>query len=442
MILLLTNLNFLSTGMCFPVDDLDTKLRLESYEKNKLLFEGKHSSVFTDLNRLLREDESSVLAFSLNWHRRLTTTFANMLWGETPNISSKNDSNGDYLKSLIEYNDFYNIGYETTLDVLRYSPGIIKIGFDGERATIESQSPFFWYPVVNPDNIKKIQYHVLAWTFEEIDWEGKKTTLLRSEIHSKGKVENRLYELDNGKIGKQIKPISSHPRYKTLKDEQNTGVNEFLIIPIYNLATSDNSFGQSDYEDINSLIEQLELRICQITRILNRHSLPNMAGPESCLSTDPDSGEMIFISGNKYWPLESGEAPPVYITYDGKLGSGFKQMEFLLDQLYALSETSSILFGDPKKLQRADSSAALKRLLISTLSKINRLKLSIDHKIKKALKIASQIEVQKKVPDAVEIVDIKTLWRDGLPEDPKEIAEIANLEGTEAEELKNEIAIE
>jgi len=439
---LLTNINFLSTGMPWPVDDLDTKLRLESYEKHKLLFQGHHSSVFRDLNRLLREDESSVLAFSLNWHKRLTTTFANMLWGEVPNISSKNDSNGDYLKSLIEYNDFYNTGYEVTLDILRYSPGILKIGFDGERATIESQNPAFWYPVVNPDNIKKIQYHVLAWTFEEIDWEGKKTSYIREEVHSRGKIENRLYELDNGKIGKQIKPISSHPRYKTLKDEQNTGINDFLIIPIFNLQTSDNPFGQSDYEDINSLIEQLELRICQITRILNKHSDPNMAGPESCLINDPDTGEPIFTSGGKFWPLESGEKAPEYITWDGKLDSAFKQMEFLLDQLYALSETSSVLFGDPKKLQRADSSAALKRLLISTLSKVNRLKLSIDPKIRKALKIASQIEVLKKVPTAVELINIKIDYRDGLPEDPVEMAQIANLEGTEAEELKNEIAVE
>ncbi len=410
--------------MSWPVDDLDTKLRLESYEKNKLLFEGHHSSVFRDLNRLLREDENFVLAFSLNWHKRLTTTFANMLWGETPNISSKNDSNGAYLKPLIEYNYFYNTGYEVTIDTLRYSPGILKIGFDGERATIESQNPAFWYPVVNPDNLKKTQYHILAWTFEEIDWDGKKITFLRAEIHSKGKVENRLYELDNGKIGKQIKPISSHQRYSTLKDEQSTGVNDFLIIPIFNLQTSDNPFGQSDYEDLNSLVEQLELRICQITRILNKHSDPNMAGPESCLINDPDTGEPVFTSGGKFWPLESGEKAPEYIVWDGQLDSAFRQMEFLLDQLYALSETSSVLFGDPKTLQRADSSAALKRLLISTLSKVNRLKLSIDPKIKKALKLASQIEVRKKVAGAVEIEDIVIEWEDGLPQDELEQAQI------------------
>lgn len=424
MIFMLTNLNFLLPGMPWPPADLDTKQRLEGYEKNKLLFEGKHSSVFTDLNRLLREDSSGVLAFSLNWHKRLTTTFSNMLWGELPYLESES---GEYLKSLIESTDFYNVGYEVTLDTLRYSPGILKIGFDGERATIESQNPAYWYPVVSPDNVKKAQYHVLAWTFEETDSKGQKTSYLRAEIHSKGKIENRLYKLDNGKIDEQIKPISSHNRYKGLKDEQDTGINDFLIIPIYNLPTSDNPFGQSDYEDISPLIEQLELRICQITRILNKHSDPNMAGPESCLINDPETGEPIFTSGGKFWPLESGESSPQYITWDGKLDSGFRQMEFLLDQLYALSETSSVLFGDPRKLQRADSSAALKRLLISTISKVNRLKLSIDPKVKQALKLASQIEVLKKVPQSVELSDLKIEWRDGLPQDDLEQAQVEQL---------------
>jgi len=427
---MLTNLNFLLPGMPWPPQDMDSPARLESYEKNKLLFEGKHNQVFTDLNRLLREDNSGVLSFSLNWHKRLTSTFANMLWGEQPYFESENE---EYLQSLVEATDFLNTGYEVTLDTLRYSPGILKIGFDGSRATIESQNPAFWYPVLHPDNIKKTQYHVLAWTFEETDSKGKKTTYLRAEIHSKGKIENRLFKLDNGKIDQQIKPISSHARYKGLKDDQDTGIADFLIIPIFNLPTSDNPFGQSDYEDYSPLIEQLELRICQITRILNKHSDPNMAGPESCLINDPDTGEPIFTSGGKFWPLESGEKAPEYITWDGKLDSAFRQMEFLLDQLYALSETSSVLFGDSQKLQRADSSAALKRLLISTLSKVNRLKLAIDPKIKKALKIASQIEVQKKVPDAVELSDTTIVWRDGLPEDPKEIAEIANLEEMSAD---------
>jgi hypothetical protein len=163
---MLTNLNFLNIGQSWPVEDLDTKTRLEGYARSKLLFEGRHSEVFADLARYLREDKSPALKFTLNWHKRITTTFANFLYGEKPGYSSITDTNGTYLKSIIDGTDYNQIGYEVCLDVLRYSSGLFKIGFDGERATIESQNPAFWYPILAPDNVKKIQYHVLAWSFE------------------------------------------------------------------------------------------------------------------------------------------------------------------------------------------------------------------------------------------------------------------------------------
>ena len=39
----------------------------------------------------------------------------------------------------------------------------------------------------------------------------------------------------------------------------------------------------------------------------------------------------------------------------------------------------------------------------------------------------------------MELEDIEITWRDGLPEDPKELAEIANLEGTDSYKIKNKV---
>jgi hypothetical protein len=175
------------------------------------------------------------------------------------------------------------------------------------------------------------------------------------------------------------------------------------------------------------LIEGIELRLCQIDRVITKHSDPNLAGPESCIGTDPDTGEDIFRSGGRYWPLASGEKAPEYVTWDGKLESAFKEIELFMTQLFAISETSPILFGDSGKLQRADSSMAMKRLLISPLSKVNRLRLSADPKVKTALKLASRIEVLKQVPDSVELTNLEINWKDGLPEDPVEQAQIEQL---------------
>ncbi len=434
---MLTNLSFLNPSKPFPVDDTDTKDRLALYEQNKLLFEGRHSEVYPDLNRFYREDSIPTLEIAINWHKRLPIIFSSFLWGEIPEITSPQDKSS-YLKSLVEYNDFYKVGFEVTLDVLRYGTGLFKIGFDGTRATIEAQNPSYWFPVLSPDNIKKVKYHCLCWSFNETTGNNEKKTYLRCEIHSRGKIENRLYELDGDTIGTQIYPISSHPRYSNLKDVQETGINDFLIIPVHNLLTSDRAYGIDDYSDINTIVQQIEIRLCQITRILNKHSSPSMYGPDGAIKINQDTGEPEFIGAGKFYPVEEGEVVPNYLVWDGKLEAAYKQLEILQNHLFAIAEVSPILFGDPAKLQRADSSSALKRLLISTLAKTNRLRLAIDPEVKRALKIASQIEVKKKVPNSTELKEILIEWQDGLPQDELEQAQVANLEGTVPDELKNE----
>jgi len=429
---MLVNLKFLEPGNSWPVEDLDTKNRLASYAKNKLLFENRHSEVFTDLARYLREDGSSTLKFTLGWPKRIVTSFANLLYGETPGYSSITDTSGTYLKSIIDGTDYNQVSYEVCLDVLRYSAGLYKIGFDGTRATIESQNPAYWLPILAPDNIRKINFHVLAWSFEEILDDGTKKVYLRAEIHSKGKIEQRLYEIDNDKIGQKLN-LGSHSRYKDLKEFTNTGIDDFLIVNVHNLPTSDSPMGLSDFDDYINLVEALEMRICQIDRVIAKHSDPSMSGGESCIATDPDSGDDIFRAGGHYFPLSKGEVAPQYVTWDGKLESAFKEMEFFLTQLYALSETSPLLFGDSGKLNRLDSSAGLRRLLISPLSKCNRLKITIEPKNKLVLKLASQLEVIKKVPGAIALNEIAINWCDGLPADDLEQAQVASLEGKTAE---------
>jgi hypothetical protein len=61
--------------------------RLERYAQNRLLFEGKHEQVYKDWIRLLREDQQATLEMVLNWHKRLTLLFADLLLGEPPRIS-------------------------------------------------------------------------------------------------------------------------------------------------------------------------------------------------------------------------------------------------------------------------------------------------------------------------------------------------------------------
>ena len=98
------------------------------------------------------------------------------------------------------------MAYEVALDVSRYGTGIFKIRYDG-RAIIEGQQPAIWFPVVAPDNIKEIQAHVLAWTYEEDTQERGKTVTkeyLQMEIHERGRIPPAKYPIENIIFGPAI----------------------------------------------------------------------------------------------------------------------------------------------------------------------------------------------------------------------------------------------
>ncbi|WDU84561.1 phage portal protein [Caloramator sp. Dgby_cultured_2] len=96
-------------------------------------------------------------------------------------------------------------------------------------------------------------------------------------------------------------------------------------------------------------------------------------------------------------------------------------MEQLLEQFYALSETSAAAFGQLKS-GLAESGTALRRLMMAPLSKVNRIRMRLDPAIKKVLNIASQLDAN--LGKGVKLENINIMWKDGLPNDEKEQAEI------------------
>lgn len=417
---MLTSIEQIGIGAKWPPEgELE---RLERYEMNKRLFEGRHELVYKDWIRLLRDDKKATLELILNWHKRLTTLWADLLLGERPRITAggKNTREQQQLEAIIENNDFFNVAYDVAMDISRYGTGIFKLRYDG-RAIIESTPPALWFPVVMPDNIKDVQAHVIAWTFEvpapTLFNRNKKITYLRLEIHEKGKITNKLYELKDGIIKQEL---NIKEFYEDIEPEQTTGIDDFLVVPVHNLLTSDRVYGQDDYSDLDSIIQELEIRVAQISRILDKHADPNMAGPAWVLEKN-ELGEYVVVGGGKYFPVNKDDPVPQYITWDGQLEAAFREIDLLMEQLYTLSETSAAAFGQLKS-GLAESGSALRRLMMAPLAKVNRIRMRLDPAIKKVLKLASQLEA--KYGNGVELQSINIGWNDGLPQDEKEQAEI------------------
>ena len=410
---MLTSLSFLAPGQPWPPQT--EAERLERYAQNRLLFEGKHELVYKDWIRLLREDQQATLEMVLNWHKRLTLLSADLLLGEPPRITAGHQDSPEQeaVERIIASNDLFNVAYEVALDVSRYGTGIFKVRYDG-RAIVEGQQPAIWFPVVKPDNIKEIQAHVLAWTWDEEQkgfFGAKKVTHLKAEIHERGRIATVEYLVREGKIASEVS-----------REEQDTGVDEFLIVPVNNILTTDRVTGLDDYRDLDSIIQELEVRVAQISRILDRHADPNMYGPDTALEHDPATGQWTFRGGGKYFPVSQGEQPPGYVTWDGQLDASFRQIELLMEQLFILSETSAAVFGQ-LKAGLAESGTALRRLMMSPLAKVNRIRMRFDPALKEVLRLASMLEMAQGKAGAVVLGNIRIDWKDGLPDDEQELTQ-------------------
>lgn len=427
---MLTNLDFLKIGSVWPPPG--EMKRLDKYRKNKLIFEGEHERVYHEsfkrITRVIGNFED-VVSYSVicNFQKLISLKIADFMLGEPPKITTGNDDSKEQiaLDTIAENSDLINTCYSAAIDISRYGDGIFNIYKDEEgKGIIDITQPSFYFKVVDPKNIRKVKHHILAHTYkvprpnkgffggykEEYDH------YLYVEIHSKGLYEKVTFKLNDAE--NMITGV-----YENI-EKVETGLNDFAIVPIHNLMTSDRVYGIDDYSDLDSIISEIEVRIAQISKILDKHAEPSVQGPSSALYRD-SSGNWKLKMGN-YFPRDNNEDPEVsYITWDAQLKANFDMIEKLINILAVVSEMGSAIFDNEQKTGQVASGTALRRMMISPLAKVNRTRMRFDSAIKKAIKLASQLGGEGIVDLSNKKINI--FWNDGLPDDPKEQAEIMGI---------------
>jgi len=379
------------------------QLRLGAYIKDRALFDGAHDRVFLEWMQALRPERRAQIWLIINWHQMLSTLWPDLLVGEPPQFTASTPEQQTFLDFLVTQNRLVNGIYEVGIDVSRYGNGLFNTWYDGGKVRIGTASPEVWVPWATPSDIKDVQGHVLGWKYQQGDkfW-------LDTQTHLAGSVQHILYETDRD--GTILRAVGG--------DEQPvaTNVDDFLVVPVHNVTTSDRYFGISDYDICESICQEEESRLSQIKFVLDKNSDPNLKGPSSVVTTNPQTGEAEVKTGGKYFPLNVGEDVN-YLTWDGQLDAAFKELDKLQDRKFQLTGISPALFGGD--FGRAESGSAMKRLLISTLRKINRLRLQFDPAVRQVISVASRLAVANKVEGAVEIgvQDVHIAWQDGLPQD-------------------------
>ncbi len=417
---MLTDLSWLDIGKPFPPPC--ALHRLERYKENKEIFEDNYESVYREqwkrIERVIGNINDVVgYAVIANYQKLMSIKTADLAIGEMPNITVSDDAKQKVIDDLIIDTDLQNCLYMSALDLSRYGDSILMATADGK---VDVVSPALWYPVVDQFNVRRFLYHVFAFIYL-IDT-NKKTYGLKVQIHKPSEpseCEERLYELQG--LPGSFKIKKDLTKHKAMKIQTN--LDTCPVFRVSNMLTSDRLFGIDDYRSVDSLVSELMVRISQVSKVLDKFSHPALTGPSTALSWN-EVTQQYELKFSSYFTRDTTDSPEVKaVVWDASLDANFKQIELIINQLYAISEMGSVLLGDISNTAgQVASGTALRRLMMSPLAKAKRLVNRYTNPLKHILCVLAKSRDVEIIPS-----DITITWNDGLPDDPTEEAEIANL---------------
>src|SRR5690606_35084326 len=150
----LHDLTALEPGSAWPPPQ--SKAAHERFQANRRLFSGRHDLVFQEAvaRRGYRDETAEALYFILNYPKRLSTHWADMLFTEPPIITSETAQ--EPLDELIARSRFLSESYEAALDLSRFGCALLKAYRGEDGAVIESVTPEAWHPVTPRSSTKTI----------------------------------------------------------------------------------------------------------------------------------------------------------------------------------------------------------------------------------------------------------------------------------------------
>lgn len=449
---MLYNLDWLQQGKPFP--PVREKERITRYKQNAALFDGDHfctsdyryrngmpESVLTVYEQCARRisrvvgNFEDIISFPvlINYQRLMTIKIADLICGEPPTVSGSNPEENAILTDARDYTRFDEKLYSAVIDISRYGDAVLRLYKDESgRMTFACWDPTEWFPIVSQDGTNTIVKHCLCWVedlSEDDHFPNKRLHVQIHDVLNPGTYEHRVYKMDKhqGTIGKLLKHESK---------VVHTGLKTCAVKNLKSFTVSNTIYGYDDYMPIDSLLSEILARIGQISVILDKHADPNITGPVSMLTADPTTGEYKLNTG-KFFAISPGETPPSYMTWEGQLDAAFRQLEFLINQLYIVSEMGSALLGDAASGSQAISGSAMRFKMAGPLAKARRVANSLSLPIRelfsvltkgvKATPSGDQPSQHTRESECVSYQNISVLWSDGLPEDPRENIENAKL---------------
>nr|WP_269745616.1 phage portal protein [Brevibacillus borstelensis] len=447
--------------------------RLATYYRGGKIFDGRQAEVLERASEILRDTphapQLAKLYVAVNLMDVLLTKPADLMFGEPPSYESgKPDASIEQtrLNSIVEENDLNQLGHEIVIGAGIRGDAWLKVYYgvrqdlsevpadaDGKplvsaapEPIIEAVDPSYVFPELSRGSRKRFKAVNIAY----VEWVAEPTKpgiekyslkkqpevvevpYLNVERHVPGFIFYERYRLlENGVDTTYDAPIQTFTILEAVATGRESDVVETGLtrIPVFHVPykTTDIDWrGISGIEKLESVLAAINDRLVQIDYILWKHSDPTAYGP--------DLGEAETRFAGRYIPVDKDDATPGYMTWNSQLDGAFKELDILLGIVFQMSETPQWLFGTTLSEDKGGTGTshtdgvAVKARFMPILSKVKRIRTHVDRAFRDALWTAMVLENY-----ANEGVDEFTsydppypniAWKDGIPRDEKELAEI------------------
>lgn len=447
------------TGQQFPPEDHIE--RLAKYQRGRKIFDGKLHEVYERATELLKDspqaDQLSKLYIAINIVDVLITKPADLMFGEKPVYESgRPDDSPEQaaLNRIVASNSLNTLGHELVVGNGYRGDAFIKVYYRPRvdlsaipeglpkpevrpEPIIEPVNASFVFPETSRDSNKRFRAVNIAYV-EWVRTEKDETPFLVVERHVPGYITYERFKLYpkgiDDRYGAQIEIFEIGENVPTGRDSDivATGVPEILVYHIPYKATDERWEGISAIEKIESALAAINDRLIQIDYILWKHSDPTAYGP------DIGDGEDVVRFGGKYIPVGKDEQTPGYMTWNSQLDGAFRELDYLINYVFQMSETPQWLFGTSITPEGAGGTgtshtdgAAIRARFMPILSKVDRIRNHVDRAFRDAIRAAMMLEnyANEGVEDFVPYDPIRPeiKWKDGLPDNEMELAQIMNI---------------
>ena len=468
-------------GGIYPSNEQETLERIAKYERGRKFFEGRQRELYERAAEVLKNGPHSKymnsLYIAVNLQDILLTKPADLMFGEPPiyDVSQEDDSpTKQALNEIVERNRLNKQGHELVIGGGYRGDSWIKTryGYRDDFSEVplellpEGMAPEDFFDVdmepiietvpakyVFPEVSARDKNKFKAITIAFVEWV-KDGVVVRTgtdnEEDKPGEISIDAEEVPYLFVERHVPGFIFYERFRlyprgvdvvddvpldtfTIGDRVPTGMDEDVVltglnyIPVWHIpykSTDEGWEGISGIEKVESVIQAINDRLVQIDYVLWKHGDPPAYGPR----LQQSGGENQWAG--RYIPLDNKDVPaPGYMQFDSKLDGHFKELDYLLNVLYQMAETPQWLFGTTLTEGSGGTGTshtdgvAIQARFMPILSKVKRIRIHVDYAYKQAIKAALELKQinddESIVPEAPSIQ-----WKDGIPKNKKEEAEI------------------